>query len=100
MGISNLYKNGSSIGNAYRTIIFQKSAIFNMDRIGVHGSVILSLSAGDYIELFESSLNAHTPGRPLQESYKIYRDTNRDKINNRRRDRRLIKKTTNQLPKI
>ena len=51
-GYSNLYLNGSSLSANYETIIFQESGVFNMDRIGVHGSVILNLSAGDYIELY------------------------------------------------
>jgi len=51
-GYSNLYLNGSSLSANYETIIFQESGVFNMDRIGVHGSVILNLSASDYIELY------------------------------------------------
>jgi len=51
-GYSNLYLNGSGLSANYETIIFQESGVFNMDRIGVHGSVILNLSAGNYIELY------------------------------------------------
>jgi len=51
-GYSVLYKNGSNLGNIYETILFQESGVFNMDRIGIHGSIILDLSAGDYIELY------------------------------------------------
>jgi len=51
-GYGSLYKNGSSVGGNYETLIFQESGVFNMDKVGVHGSVILNLSAGDYIELY------------------------------------------------
>ena len=47
-----LYLNGSGLSANYETIIFMQSGVFNMDRIGVHGSVILNLSAGNYIELY------------------------------------------------
>ncbi len=51
-GYSQLYVNGSTSAGNYETIVFQESGVFNMDRIGVHGSVILNLSAGDYVELY------------------------------------------------
>ncbi len=62
-GYSALYKNGSELPNSgiYETVIFQESGVFNMDRIGVHGSVILNLSAGDYIELYgQADVNSGT----------------------------------------
>jgi|SRR5210317_1565253 len=60
-GYSVLYKNGSDLGSIYQTIIFQESGVFNMDRIGIHGSVILDLSAGDYIELYgQADVNSGT----------------------------------------
>ena len=62
-GYSALYKNGSQLSNSgiYETVIFQESGVFNMDRIGIHGSIILDLTAGDYIELYgQADVNSGT----------------------------------------
>jgi len=49
-----LTKNGSELTNSgqYETVLFQESGVFNMDRVGIFGSAILVLSAGDQIELY------------------------------------------------
>ena len=49
-----LHKNGSELTNSgiYETVLFQESGVFNMDRVGIHGSIIIPLSAGDEIELY------------------------------------------------
>jgi hypothetical protein len=76
-GYSALYKNGSELPNSgiLETVIFQESGVFNMDRIGIHGSVILDLSAGDYIELYgQADVNSGTVNfyHSFLSGYKIF----------------------------
>ena len=51
-GMTVIYKNGSTLDNAYRVELNQKSGVYNMNNFVVGKTAEVALSAGDYIELY------------------------------------------------